>query len=144
MRQALDTEFEEFLGDFVGSGDTGLIYARTAIAVSLLERAGPPDWKENIECREADVDSAELWTLARRSLGGVTRQADRKKVIDEAKAFGVSVKPEVFGEGNGNTGGGGSVADSLTHMELGYINLAEHIGLHTDEDEDEDEDEEEE
>jgi hypothetical protein len=120
MRQALDTEFESFFGDFVGSGDTGLIYARTAIAITLLERFGPKDWRQNIECDEiAEADSWTLWRLTAQSLGGVRREAEKQRALDEAKTFGVSVPPDLFTKGG--VGDGGSAVDSLRHMDLGDI-----------------------
>ena len=119
MRQALETEFEDFLGDFVGSGDTGLIYARTAIAVELIERSGAPNWKEDIDCEDiAEADSATLWKLVGRSLGGVNREGEKNRALDEAKVFKVSVPPGLFIRGAGGKTDGESAVDSLGYMDM--------------------------
>ncbi|KAF2679956.1 hypothetical protein K458DRAFT_490342 [Lentithecium fluviatile CBS 122367] len=120
MRQALDAEFEDFLGDFVGSGDTGLIYARTAIAISLLERSGPANWKENIDCKDvAEADSELLWELAAKNLKSVRREAEKNRALDEAKGFGVMVPPSLFAKGRMSDEK--SAADSLRHMHLADV-----------------------
>jgi hypothetical protein len=95
IRQAADAEFEDFLGDFVGSGDTGLIHARTAIAIASLEGADvrkEEKWKEEIECKGVvEADSARLWKIAARHLSGVRREVDYNKALDEARTFGFIV-----------------------------------------------------
>ncbi|PSN64919.1 hypothetical protein BS50DRAFT_601474 [Corynespora cassiicola Philippines] len=64
MREAMDTEFEDFLSDWVGASDVGHIYLRTAIAFQKMEDAGSGELAEYKETAADVAGSARLFSLA--------------------------------------------------------------------------------
>lgn len=129
MGEAMSNEFDDFMADFVGASDIGLINARTAMAFALLENGAqnpapaknPADtdrseeWKLELKCYEGEelAASASLWKLAGRYLRNVGQEEAKKMVELEAKEFGVEIPPAALEKkGDGDL-------DSL-----GYLNLA--------------------
>ena len=86
MREAMDTEFEDFLSEFLSSADVGLIYVRTAIAFMKMESA-KEQWEDELMAYalEPYVNSDNLWALAVRYLRTQAKDGVRK----EMKEFGV-------------------------------------------------------
>jgi hypothetical protein len=58
MRDSMDVEFEDFLSDFIGGEDVGMIYVRTGVALWKMEVLG-----QKIEGYEAER-SEKIWKLA--------------------------------------------------------------------------------
>ncbi|OAL57471.1 hypothetical protein IQ07DRAFT_556227 [Pyrenochaeta sp. DS3sAY3a] len=106
MREALDTEFEDFLTDFLGDSDVGLIYLRTGIALYKME-TDLSTWLRELSAHTEDPlgTSAMLWGPAARYL----RKGNLELARRELRAFGV---PESVVEGFGETGGAEEVAST--------------------------------
>ncbi|KAH9860897.1 hypothetical protein IAQ61_010632 [Plenodomus lingam] len=86
MREAMDIEFEEFLSEFVGGSDVGLIYMRTGVAFWNMEQDRGRWGTVLHEYREEeDAKSELLWEGARRHLGKQSKEAVRR----ELGAYGV-------------------------------------------------------
>ncbi|PVI02158.1 hypothetical protein DM02DRAFT_523383 [Periconia macrospinosa] len=131
MVEELANEFDDFMAEFVGSTDIGLINARTAMAFALLERSAQDDgetasgdishdeqrgkWKAELACYEGEelATSKTLWELAGKYLRGLGQEETRKTVTDEAKEFGVEIP-----EGTMERKKGGSDMDSLSYLSL--------------------------
>lgn len=86
MREAMDTEFEQFLSDFLGGSDVGLIYMRTGVAFWKMDQDRGRWGKETEEYKwERDARSEILWDGARRYLGKQNKEPVRR----ELEAYGV-------------------------------------------------------
>ncbi|KAH9862908.1 hypothetical protein J1614_011001 [Plenodomus biglobosus] len=86
MREAMDTEFEHFLSEFLGGSDVGLIYMRTGVAFWKMDQDRGSWGKETEEYKwERDARSEVLWDGARRYLG----KQDKEPVRRELEAYGV-------------------------------------------------------
>ncbi|KAH7347057.1 hypothetical protein BKA66DRAFT_477957 [Pyrenochaeta sp. MPI-SDFR-AT-0127] len=96
MREAMDTEFEDFLSEFVGGADVGLIYVRTAIAFMKMEDAREQWGVELSRYNDEPVASSEnLWGLAVRYL----RNQDKESVRKELRQVGAPQETiGLFGE----------------------------------------------
>ncbi|KAF2465282.1 uncharacterized protein BDR25DRAFT_396286 [Lindgomyces ingoldianus] len=80
MREAMDTEFEDFLAQFVGAFDVGLIYLRTAVAFRKMEDSKSEELKQY---KDEDVASSrELFPIAIKYLQGPHQRLIRKE-LDE-------------------------------------------------------------
>lgn len=116
MREAMDTEFEDFISEFVGSADVGLIYLRTAIAFKKIEEAQEKQQDERVrdemlEYASTDFASSErLFGLAAKYL----KKQEQKGIRKEIEAYGVRVPEGLFGTGDDR-----SEVDSLAHLNLG-------------------------
>ncbi|KAF2848518.1 hypothetical protein T440DRAFT_470131 [Plenodomus tracheiphilus IPT5] len=86
MREAMDTEFEDFLSEFLGGSDVGLIYMRTGIAFWKMER-DLGTWGKEVGGYEGENDarSEALWVSAKRYLGRQSKEPLRR----ELEAYGV-------------------------------------------------------
>jgi hypothetical protein len=73
MRESMDVEFEDFLAEFVGGEDVGLIYVRTGVAVWMLEAQGQGFEGEGSE---------KIWVLARKFLRGRRKDGVRKELAE--------------------------------------------------------------
>ncbi len=96
MREAMDTEFEDFLSEFLSGADVGFIYIRTAIAFMKMEQNKGKWAHELIEyAHETFAHSEDLWTLAVRYLKNQNKEGVRK----EMKDYGVpQEKIRLFGD----------------------------------------------
>ncbi|KAF1954942.1 hypothetical protein CC80DRAFT_416109 [Byssothecium circinans] len=117
MREAMTTEFEDFLAEFVGMSDVGPLCCRTAMAVWCME-ADRERWGRELRGHEDAEEGSEsvLWNLAGRYMKGASREEERKMVAAEAREFGVEVPEGAFGDGVE------SEVDSL-----GYLNSGEDV-----------------
>ncbi|KAF2186689.1 hypothetical protein K469DRAFT_630618 [Zopfia rhizophila CBS 207.26] len=80
MREAIDSDYEDFLTEFTGLADVGFIYLRTAIAFEKMEE----NKSEELKVYDEDdfASSWRLFPLAIRYLGG----RSQKVVQEELKA----------------------------------------------------------
>lgn len=86
MRESMDTEFEDFLSEFLGGADVGLIYVRTAIAFMKMEVASEQWETELADYHDEPIaESKILWGLAVRYLKNQNKESVRK----ELQGFGV-------------------------------------------------------
>ncbi|KAI8932486.1 hypothetical protein NX059_010670 [Plenodomus lindquistii] len=83
MREAMDTEFEDFLTEFLGGSDVGLIYVRTGVAFWKME-ADKKTWDKEIEGYkgEGDARSEVLWEAARRYLSKQSKEPVRRELVE--------------------------------------------------------------
>ncbi|KAJ4364007.1 hypothetical protein N0V83_009462 [Neocucurbitaria cava] len=81
MREAIDTEFEEFLSELLGESDVGLIYVRTATAFWKMEEARGV-WGDELKAYadESIANSERLWALGTRYLKTKNKEAVRKEL----------------------------------------------------------------
>jgi hypothetical protein len=98
MRESMDVEFEDFLSDFIGGEDVGLIYVRTGVAVWMLEK----EKAEGGDGGDYEGEGSErIWNLATKFLRGRKKEGIRK----ELREFGVPAEVlGLFGDGGGETG----------------------------------------
>lgn len=92
MRESMDVEFEDFLAEFVGGEDVGLIYVRTGVAVWMLEGQGAGYEGEGSE---------KIWGLARKFLRGRRKDGVRR----ELEGFGCPVEVVGLFADEGDDGG---------------------------------------
>ncbi|KAH7092576.1 hypothetical protein FB567DRAFT_517479 [Paraphoma chrysanthemicola] len=98
MRESMDTDFEDFLTEFVGGEDVGLIYVRTGVAIWSMEREvsgwdgktgtqqeeAANKWKEELKhyADDPDLNSSErVFSTSARYLKG-RRKADIRKELE--------------------------------------------------------------
>lgn len=96
MREAMDTEFEDFLSEFLGGDDVGLIYARTGVAFMKMEKEKGV-WEEELQAykEEAVAGSERLFGLAVRYM----KRGDMGAVRRELEAWGVGRETvKLFGD----------------------------------------------
>lgn len=79
MREAMESEFEDFLTEFVGAEDVGLLYLRTAIGMKQME-----DY-QSLELVQyggwnGDEESAQLFALVARYMNGRMRDVVEKEL----------------------------------------------------------------
>src|SRR5690242_12214809 len=86
MAEAMDTEFEDFLAELVGSDDVGLVYVRAGIALWKM-RGDAEAWAAELQAYEGE-DTADTGALFRASLKHFRR--GRGAARDEAERYGVS------------------------------------------------------
>jgi hypothetical protein len=93
MRDSLDASFEDFLANFAGGADVGMIYVRTGVALWMLEQAGEKEELEacvwdGFESRDGVhmAKSERVWRVAR----GYVRGATRAQMRAELRRFGVA------------------------------------------------------
>jgi hypothetical protein len=89
MRESMDVEFEDFLAEFIGGEDVGLIYVRTGVALWVMEKEGLGAASVSPSAsptESANAESSEhIWNLAKKFLKGRRKDAIRKELRD----FGV-------------------------------------------------------
>jgi hypothetical protein len=81
MREAMDTDFEDFLGEVIGGQDVAMIYVRTGVAFWKMEREiaseaeGVEKWRAEMRQYEGEElgGSEEIWKAAGRFLKGRTK-----------------------------------------------------------------------
>ena len=81
MREAMDTEFEEFLSELLGESDVGMIYVRTATAFWKMEESRGR-WGDELKiyADESIANSEGLWPLALRYLKNKNKEGVRKEL----------------------------------------------------------------
>ncbi|CAO2649764.1 Nn.00g010560.m01.CDS01 [Neocucurbitaria sp. VM-36] len=81
MREAMDTEFEDFLSDLLGESDVGMIYVRTATAFEKMENSRGL-WGNELKmyADESIANSERLWALAVRYLKNKNKEGVRKEL----------------------------------------------------------------
>ncbi|KAF2711883.1 hypothetical protein K504DRAFT_231773 [Pleomassaria siparia CBS 279.74] len=103
MREAMETEFEGFLTEFVGADDTGLLYLRAAIAMRKMEENGSDELAHYLCNGE---NSERLFLLTKKYMKGKWKAVVKK----ECEAVGMEVPTDIFGKDLE------SDMDSLRHM----------------------------
>jgi hypothetical protein len=81
MREAMNTDFEDFLGEVIGGQDVAMIYVRTGVAFWKMEREiaseaeGVEKWRAEMRQYEGEElgGSEEIWKAAGRFLKGRTK-----------------------------------------------------------------------
>lgn len=85
MAEAMDTEFEDFLGELVGGDDVALVYVRAGIALWKM-RAEPQTWGAELAGYDGEA-MADTGVLCRVSLKHLKR--GRGRVREEVARFGL-------------------------------------------------------
>lgn len=80
MREAMDTEFEDFLTDFIASSDVGLLYVRTSIAFRKMEDTKSEELKAYENEKHIIANSEELLRCAEKYLKGQNEPLLKKEL----------------------------------------------------------------
>ncbi|KAL6702795.1 hypothetical protein ACN47E_000931 [Coniothyrium glycines] len=89
MREAMNTDFDNFVTEIVGGSDVGLIYVRTGVAVWQMEKDAVCWAKALGTLLDEQIDGSEkLWELS----GRYIRSADRGAVRRELEGYGVPTR----------------------------------------------------
>ncbi|KAF2822514.1 hypothetical protein CC86DRAFT_373009 [Ophiobolus disseminans] len=81
MRESMDTEYEDFLGELVGGEDVAMIYVRTGLAFWNM-RQDVMNWHMEINAHLEDelADTKSLWDLSKKYLKGRSKGGVRKEL----------------------------------------------------------------
>lgn len=95
MREAMDTQFEDFISEFVGGEDVALIYVRTGLAFWKMETEYEENngigqtskWRAELAGFERDdfARSNELWSVAHK----YSKSRDSSNIRKELESFGI-------------------------------------------------------
>jgi len=99
MRESMDTEFEDFLSEFVGGEDVAMIYVRTGIAFTKMEEDPHGPWELDLKAYDGEhvAGSESIFGIAKKYL----KKRDRSSVRKELEGFGVGkFRIEYFGDEN--------------------------------------------
>jgi hypothetical protein len=105
LREAMGTEFEDFLSDFVPAGDLGVLYLRTGIAFKKMEESN----SEELKLHNTDdiANSKRLFEIAARYL----KKTQSRVFEQELSEYGMSMPKDVVDKANADD------MDSLAPMD---------------------------